>query len=217
LAAPSANLSNQISPTNAEHVRKALADKIPLIVDGGQCQVGIESTVLDLSVSPPRILRPGMIHSEAIVAVTEQLATNSGTASHLKSPGLLPKHYSPRAKLVLLAWQNDEDLQRHLASQASAGPQPAENSRITHHATCRAEAQSQGGSRTHLIAHTHIPSAEGLASVSVIPHDPEAFARAIYAELHRADEAGATLIVIEALPEGSEWQAIKDRLNRASA
>jgi len=218
LAAPSANLSNQLSPTNAEHVRKALGDKIPLIVDGGQCQVGIESTVLDLSVSPPRILRPGMIHFEAIVAVTEQLATNSGSATHLKSPGLLPKHYSPRAKLVLLAWRTDQELQRHLASQASAGPKPADkSSRITHHATCRAEAQSEGGSRVHLIVHTHIPSAEGLASVSVIPHDPEAFARAIYAELHRADEAGATLIVIEALPEGSEWQAIKDRLNRASA
>ena len=59
LAAPSANLSNQISPTNAEHVRTQLDGKIPLIVDGGQSQVGIESTVLDLTVSPPRILRPG--------------------------------------------------------------------------------------------------------------------------------------------------------------
>jgi len=63
LAAPSANLSNQISPTNAEHVRVQLAGKIPLIVDGGQSQVGIESTVLDLTVSPPHILRPGMIHA----------------------------------------------------------------------------------------------------------------------------------------------------------
>jgi L-threonylcarbamoyladenylate synthase len=207
LAAPSANLSNQLSPTNAEHVRKALGDKIPLIVDGGQCQVGIESTVLELSASPPRILRPGMIHSEVILAVTGQLATHSGRATHLKSPGLLPKHYSPKAKHVLLGWQNDEDLRRQLTQQASLAPKPTDKaSRITHHE-----------SRTHLIAHTHIPSAEGLASVSVIPHDPEAFARAIYAELHRADEAGAALIVIESLPEGSEWQAIKDRLNRAAA
>jgi L-threonylcarbamoyladenylate synthase len=218
LAAPSANLSNQLSPTNAEHVRKALADKIPLIVDGGQSQVGIESTVLDLSVTPPRILRPGMIHSEAILAVVGELTANFGSATHLKSPGLLPKHYSPRAKLVLLAWQNDEDLRRQLATQTPAAPKPInKSSRNTKHATCRAEAQSEGGSRIHLIAHTLIPSAEGLASVSVIPHDPEAFGRAIYAELHRADEADATLIVIEALPEGREWQAIKDRLNRASA
>ena len=69
LAAPSANLSNQISPTNAEHVRAQLAGKIPLIVDGGQSQVGIESTVLDLTVSPPCILRPGMIHAESLAAV----------------------------------------------------------------------------------------------------------------------------------------------------
>ncbi|HVY70514.1 MAG TPA: L-threonylcarbamoyladenylate synthase, partial [Verrucomicrobiae bacterium] len=70
LAAPSANLSNQISPTNAEHVREHLAGKIPLIVDGGQAQVGIESTVLDISVEPPRLLRPGMIHAESLLAVT---------------------------------------------------------------------------------------------------------------------------------------------------
>ena len=69
LAAPSANVSNQISPTNAEHVRSQLAGKIPLIVDGGQSQVGIESTVLDLSVAPPEILRPGMIHAESLAAV----------------------------------------------------------------------------------------------------------------------------------------------------
>src|SRR5580698_5760316 len=67
LAAPSANRSNQISPTNAAHVRKDLAGRIPLIVDGGQSQVGIESTVLDLACSPPRLLRPGMIHAESLL------------------------------------------------------------------------------------------------------------------------------------------------------
>ncbi len=69
LAAPSANLSGCVSPTNAEHVRRQLGDKIPLIVDGGQSQVGIESTVLDLTVSPPQVLRPGMIHIESLAAV----------------------------------------------------------------------------------------------------------------------------------------------------
>src|SRR5262249_10839745 len=65
LAAPSANPSNSISPTNAEHVRQGLGDKIRLIIDGGQSQVGIESTVVDLAVSPPKVLRPGMIHDES--------------------------------------------------------------------------------------------------------------------------------------------------------
>ena len=75
LAAPSANLSNQISPTNAGHVRKQLAGKIPLIVDGGQSQVGIESTVLDLVSEPPAVLRPGMIHEESLMAVTGDLVS----------------------------------------------------------------------------------------------------------------------------------------------
>src|SRR5213593_2738121 len=73
LAAPSANLSNRLSPTNAEHVRKSLGHKIKLIVDGGQSQIGIESTVLDLSVVPPRLLRPGMIHEPALLSVTGEL------------------------------------------------------------------------------------------------------------------------------------------------
>src|SRR5262249_8694147 len=74
LAAPSANLSNHVSPTNAAHVRKQLGNRIQLIVDGGQSQVGIESTVLDLSTSPPRVLRPGMIHETALLAVIGELA-----------------------------------------------------------------------------------------------------------------------------------------------
>ncbi|HVV70254.1 MAG TPA: L-threonylcarbamoyladenylate synthase, partial [Verrucomicrobiae bacterium] len=100
LAAPSANPANRVSPTNAQHVRKALGDRVRLIVDGGQSQVGIESTVLDLSVSPPRVLRPGIIHEQALVSVTGALARTGSSGSRvLKSPGLLRKHYAPRARL----------------------------------------------------------------------------------------------------------------------
>jgi len=102
LAAPSANPTNRVSPTNVEHVRRYLVDKIPLIVDGGQCQVGIESTVLDLSVLPPRVLRPGMIHEQALLAVTGELEVGPGhDQGSLKSPGLLRKHYSPKAKVII--------------------------------------------------------------------------------------------------------------------
>ena len=69
----------------------------------------------------------------------------------------------------------------------------------------------------HVIAHTCIPSGAGFGRVSVIPHDAAAFARAIYAELHQCDEAGAELIVVEALPDAPEWRAIADRLRRAAA
>jgi L-threonylcarbamoyladenylate synthase len=194
LAAPSANLSNQVSPTNARHVLKQLGRKIRLIVDGGQCQVGIESTVVDLSRSPPRILRPGMIHDRALLAVTGELAERNGPGRGvLKSPGLLPKHYSPQAKLVLCAWTDDGDLR------------------------ARAESLGVPRSKIHVIAHTHIPSAQDFGAVNVIPHDPEAFARAIYALLHECDEGGAEVIVVEKLPETNEWRAVLDRLNRAAS
>ena len=194
LAAPSANLSNRVSPTNAEHVLKDLGDQVRLIVDGGQSQVGIESTVLDVSVSPPRLLRPGMIHEPALLAVIGGLAlTSPNTAEVLKSPGQLARHYSPKAKLVVLSWQTDAELRKAIAA------------RHLSLAAC------------HIIAHTRIPAGDGLGRVSVIPHDAEAFARALYAELHACDEAGAELIVVEALPETSEWLAIADRLKRAAA
>ncbi|MFZ0828215.1 MAG: L-threonylcarbamoyladenylate synthase [Verrucomicrobiia bacterium] len=193
LAAPSANLSNRISPTNAEHVRSQLAGKIPLIVDGGQSQVGIESTVLDLSVSPPNILRPGMIRVDSLASVCGEVQSSEGRTEGIRrSPGLLEKHYSPKATLVVLDWSDEADL----LSQLSPFNLPP--------STC------------HLIVHTKIPAGFGAVNVSVIPHDAEAFARAIYAELHRCDAAGAELIVVEAPPASPGWAGIADRLRRAA-
>jgi L-threonylcarbamoyladenylate synthase len=197
LAAPSANLSNRISPTNAWHVREQLGDKLPLIVDGGQSQVGIESTVLDLTVSPPQVLRPGMIRPESLAAVCGEISgpkfEGQNSKTTLRSPGLLAKHYAPKARLVVLSWRDDKDLNAQLST---LNPQRL---------------------NCHVIAHTHIPPAEDFARVSVIPHDAEAFARAIYAELHQCDAAGAGLIVVEAPPETPEWTGIADRLRRAAS
>jgi len=198
LAAPSANLSNEVSPTNAEHVAKSLAGKIPLIVDGGQSQVGIESTVIDLTQRPARMLRPGMIHLESLAAVLgeDEVTAESpvGSATEpLRSPGLLLRHYAPKARLIVFGWDNDRELDAKLANS----PFPR--------------------AQTHVIAHTRIPATGGFGRVSVIPHDAEAFARALYAELHRCDEEGAHLIVAEAVPDTAEWRAVADRLARAAA
>lgn len=194
LAAPSANLSNRVSPTNADHVRAQLAGQIPLIVDGGQSQVGIESTVLDLTVSPPAILRPGMIHMESLAAVTGLLADSADHVKDgLRSPGQLPKHYSPKAKLWVLDWDDEEALRARIAT---LGVNPL---------------------GVQILAHTRIPSGENFAGVSVIPHDAEAFARALYAELHRCDDTGVAHIIVEKPPDLSEWTGINDRLRRASA
>jgi L-threonylcarbamoyladenylate synthase len=197
LAAPSANLSNRVSPTNAGHVRAQLGGKIPLIVDGGQSQVGIESTVLDLTVSPPRILRPGMIHAESLAAVCGEVQSPKSKVqspdSALRSPGLLKKHYSPKAKLVVLDWRDDAELESKIKN-------------------LKFKIQN-----CFIIAHSRIPSGRNVGGVSVIPHDAEAFARAIYAELHRCDEADVGAIIVEAPPELPEWAGIADRLRRAAA
>lgn len=202
LAAPSANLSMQLSPTNAGHVEAAFNGRIPLIVDGGQSQVGIESTVLDLTVEPMRVLRSGMIHEESLTAAMggmnklQSVASNRGRVRNsepMKSPGMLRKHYSPRARLILCSWVDDDHLRRQLSEFDPAADQ------------------------IHVIAHTHIPAAADLGRVCVIPHDAEAYARALYAELHRCDQEGAGLIVVEEPPASAEWQGIRDRLERAAA
>jgi L-threonylcarbamoyladenylate synthase len=199
LAAPSANRSNEVSPTRPEHVVKSLGSKVALIVDGGPCEVGIESTVLDLTVDPPSILRPGMIHAESLTALLGELARATPAAANpresgtpLKSPGLLARHYAPRARLLVWTWQDRLELEQLL---------------VRHRVDCAS---------AFVLSHDRIPTGLRCARLSVIPHDPIAYARALYAELHRCDEAGAETIVVEAPPATREWDGIRDRLRRAS-
>lgn len=195
LAAPSANPSDQLSPTTAEHVVAGLGDRIPLIVDGGPCVVGIESTVVDVTGSRPRILRPGVISAEQVAEAAGiqpgvQTDTDEGP---LRSPGQLSRHYSPRARLEMWAWNSDSELADRLT------------------------AQGIGKDRLFVLAHSRIPSDPMPAQVSFIPDDPEAFARALYRYLHECDARGATLVVVERLPRDSAWDGVRDRLQRASA
>jgi len=136
-----------------------------------------------------------MIHAESLAAagLTIAASAESPRSGPLKSPGQLKKHYAPKAKLLVLNWSDDAELKYKI-----------QNAKLkTHHCS--------------IIAHTSIPPAELFARVCVIPHDAEAFARAIYAELHRCDEAGAEAIIVEAPPETPEWSGIADRLRRAAA
>lgn len=197
LAAPSANLANRLSPTNAQHVLKQLGHGLPLVVDGGDSNVGIESTVVDVTGATPRVLRPGMIHEPALWKAMGSTAPAHQSlmpvAGPLRSPGLLEKHYAPRAKLIVLRWADEAQL---LAELNRLG--------------ARAE-------KTCVIAHSRIPLGGQLPHVHVIPDDPEAFARGLYAELHGCDEQGSEWIVVEELPPGPEWGGIADRLRRAAA
>lgn len=197
LAAPSANRSNQLSPTSASHVVRALGKHISLIIDGGDANVGLESTVVDVTGTHPRILRPGMIDAAAVAAAAriplESAKTELEASSVAKSPGLMAKHYSPRAQLIVTTWIDERDLMRQLQD---LGADPT---------------------KVWVLSHTHIPLGANIPNVAVIPEDPEAYARALYGELHRFDEAGAEFIMVERPPEGVEWEAIADRLQRASA
>ena len=102
LAAPSANRFTELSPTTADHVRQSLGAQVDLILDGGPCQVGIESTVLSLAESRPTLLRPGGVSRTEIEAIIGPIATpqESQSGAH-SSPGMHPRHYSPRTKLLL--------------------------------------------------------------------------------------------------------------------
>jgi L-threonylcarbamoyladenylate synthase len=103
VAAPSANRFTQLSPTTAEHVRQSLGDRVDYILDGGPCTVGIESTVLSLAENVPVLLRPGGISRkqiEAVIGPVEQHTQPSGGAH--PSPGMHPRHYSPRTQLLLV-------------------------------------------------------------------------------------------------------------------
>jgi L-threonylcarbamoyladenylate synthase len=192
LAAPSANLSNHISPTSAEHVKSQMEGRIPLIIDGGPAQVGIESTVVDLSGDSVRVLRPGMISMEAIEAVLSDGAITVGKDECvLKSPGQLERHYAPNARLLVLNWKDEEDLENQISY-----------SRTPH-------------DRVHVIAHTHVVGGTRFGRVSMLPREAQAYAQVLYGELHRCDQEGAELICVEAPPDDPEWVAINDRLSRA--
>lgn len=208
LAAPSANLANRLSPTSAAHVIDQLGGRIPLVVDGGDCNVGIESTVVDCTGPEPVILRPGMISAAAISAATSSPfrapsgrseggdgrlpGVDDDEAAPRRSPGQLRRHYSPRAPLRVWTWVDDADLERQL------------------------DAAGARRETTYVLVHSRVPHGLPPEHVILFPDDPEAYARALYAELHRCDAAGASWIVVEALPEGDAWAGLADRLRRAA-
>jgi L-threonylcarbamoyladenylate synthase len=99
LAAPSANRFSRVSPTTADHVRADLGDDVDFVLDGGPCPVGVESTIVDCTVDPPQVLRPGGISSEEIESLLD--TTLGAPAGPSRAPGMLDSHYAPRCKVVL--------------------------------------------------------------------------------------------------------------------
>ena len=107
IAAPSANPFGYVSPTTAEHVREQLGDRVDLILDGGPCEVGLESTIISFSEEKPRLLRPGGLPLEEIESVIGRVDTSPVEEEKPSSPGRLPRHYAPRTPIVIEGWQEN--------------------------------------------------------------------------------------------------------------
>jgi L-threonylcarbamoyladenylate synthase len=118
LAAPSANRFGRVSPTTAQHVRDDLGDDVDFVLDGGPAPVGVESTIVDCSVDPPQVLRPGAITTEEIESLLG--AAPAGASGPSRAPGMLASHYAPRARLVLAA--TDDEVAELVARDPNAMP-----------------------------------------------------------------------------------------------
>jgi L-threonylcarbamoyladenylate synthase len=198
LAAPSANRSEAISPTRASHVLESLGDRVDLILDGGPCTHGIESTVVDCTTTPPRILRPGPIGREALEAVIGGgvaigTADSTEPTRPARAPGGHARHYAPKTPLEL-----------------PADP-PA---RV-------AELLQEGRRVGWLTRRPADPVVRGLAAshdlvVVPMPDAPAPFAAALYATLHALDQRELDRLVCDRPPDTEPWHALHDRLTRAA-
>jgi L-threonylcarbamoyladenylate synthase len=213
IAAPSANRSSQVSPTQAAHVLRSLEGQINLILDGGSTSGGIESTIIDVTTKPPRLLRPGLITTaqiEAVIGPLERPVPTVKTSAPLPAPGMLERHYAPRAPLECV---KDEGMAR-AADMCRSGW------RVGWVRLSPISANRETRGRVGLPS-LSLPSEGGLGDpldmiVVEMPSDPAAFSAQLYATLHELDNAGVDRIVVDWPPDTDEWLAVRDRLRRAA-
>lgn len=199
LAAPSANRYGRISPTTAEHVREELGDTVDMILDGGPCQVGLESTIVSFIGDTITVLRPGGIPLAALEQVLQQkLTVVDSTGSSVRVSGSLLSHYAPVTPLEILTsadlWQRACELE-------------AQGLRV-------ATLEWSAPNAVHLTSSGH--SEHGRIVRSTMPADPAAYGQMLYATLRQLDGAHFDRLLAEAPPKTAAWLAVADRLRRAS-
>jgi L-threonylcarbamoyladenylate synthase len=188
IAAPSANRFGHISPTTAAHVRAEFGDAVPLILDGGPCRVGLESTIVDLTRGAPVVLRPGAIGAADIERVTGIDMAAQSAARREPAPrasGLLARHYAPRTPAELI---DGARLSARIAELESAH------------------------TRVGVLA-----LGRPLGTGKALPCDATAYGQGLYAALRELDGGGFDRLLIEAPPQDVAWRAVNDRLRRAVA
>ena len=191
LAAPSANRFGRISPTTAAHVAAEFGAEL-LVLDGGACAVGIESTIIDCTRGAPVLLRPGQLPRARIeqVAGTRMLSKEELSAPDPQAPGTLSAHYAPRAKLRLM---NARELRTGL------------------------ELLGADAKNIAVWARTPLHSESRQLVLRRMPDDADAAAQQLFAVLRGFDEAQVKLIWVEAVPDDGAWDGVRDRLARAAA
>ena len=191
LAAPSANRFGRISPTTAAHVAAEFGAEL-LVLDGGACAVGIESTISDCTRGAPVLLRPGQLPRARIeqVAGTRMLSKEELSAPDPQAPGTLSAHYAPRAKLRLM---NARELRTAL------------------------ELLGADAKNIAVWARTPLHSESRQLVLRRMPDDADAAAQQLFAVLRGFDEAQVKLIWVEAVPDDGAWDGVRDRLARAAA
>lgn len=187
IAAPSANRFGRVSPTTAAHVREDLGGDVDLVLDGGPCAVGIESTIVDASGAAPVILRPGQVSASDIERVAG-VAPAKPAGSAPRSPGTLAAHYAPRRPLQLVRAADWEAVLRR-----------------------------QSGKRLAAMSFRSEPPGLRCSDWVLAASEPERFAHDLYANLRRLDASDCEIILVEAPPGDAPWTGVNDRLARAAS
>lgn len=192
LAAPSANRSGRPSPTCAQHAARDLEGRVPLVVDGGQLEHGLESTVLDVRGERPVLLRPGALPLELLEAACGGSIQSATAHGPVRAPGMKYRHYSPRAEL----W---------LYPAGGASPPAVRLARD-------AQRLAREGRRVAVLAREAVASERFIA----LPDDPVELARGLFRWLVELDELGVDAILVEGIAAAGVGRAVMDRLSRAA-
>lgn len=203
IAAPSANISGKPSPTEGEHVLRDLNGKIPLIIDGGRSEVGLESTVLDLTVDPPLILRPGGVTLEEIKGIIGAVKYDPGLEENQvpRAPGMKYTHYSPEGEVFIV--EGDEKEMAHKISAVSQKYR-AEGKKVA-----LLLSEEIGRQFNDYEDYCYIEILGSRKNLSLIAHH-------LFSSLRNADLHGADIILVEAFSDQGVGAAVMNRIRKAA-
>jgi L-threonylcarbamoyladenylate synthase len=188
IAAPSANRFGRVSPTRADHVREEFGDDLKYILDGGDCKMGLESTIVACVGDAPRVLRPGSISVSQLRAVVPSIQVGANPSAP-RVPGSTSRHYSPATPVNVVPSRRLEQVMNEFTAKEE---------------------------KVAVLAQRPPGTANPFMTWINAGIRPDVYARQLYAHLRTLDKAGAKVILAEEVPEGEKWDAVRDRLRRAA-